>query len=239
MLALQASIGALNDLVDAGLDSGRKPGKPLPRGAVRPIEAATLAAIGLVIGLGLSAVSGPATALVAGAGAACGYAYDLRLSRTAWSWLPLATALPLVPVYAWLGATGGVPASILAIVPAGFLAGAALAVGNAMVDEERDRQAGIQTAVVALGPRRASALNVAGLAAAVAIALIAGPSLGGGKAGAIPWRGLAVLAAVVLMAIGVGLGSRPAAGRRERGWELEAVGVALLGIAWLAGVPPT
>ena len=31
MTALQASIGALNDLVDAPSDRGRKPGKPIPR----------------------------------------------------------------------------------------------------------------------------------------------------------------------------------------------------------------
>jgi 4-hydroxybenzoate polyprenyltransferase len=236
MLALQASIGALNDLVDVGVDSGRKPGKPLPRGAARPFEAAAIVAVGLGLGIGLSAASGPATAVVAAAGVACGYAYDLRLSRTVWSWLPLTVALPLVPVHAWLGTTGSVPASLLGIVPAGLLAGAALALGNGIVDEERDRMAGMRTVVVALGRGPAWILQGLGLAGAVGIALVAGPSLGGGEAGAVLWRGLAVTVAAGLMAIGAGLAARPAPRLRERGWELEAVGVAVLGIAWLAGV---
>jgi 4-hydroxybenzoate polyprenyltransferase len=237
MLALQASIGALNDLVDVGVDSGRKPGKPIPRGVATPPEATAMAIVGLAVGLGLSALSGPATALVAAAGLGCGYAYDLRLSRTPWSWLPLAVALPLVPVHAWLGATGVVPAGLAAIVPAGLLGGAALAIGNGLADEERDRAAGIRTAVVVLGRELAWSLHVLGLAAVVAIALLAGPPIGAAEPGDVAWRGMLMAASVGLMSAGAALASRPAARWRERGWELEAFGVAILGIAWLAGVP--
>lgn len=237
MLALQTSIGALNDLADVGIDSGRKPGKPLPRGVVAVSEAGIVVVLGLVVGLGLSALSGPVTALVAGAGVACGYLYDLRLSRTPWSWVPLAVALPLVPVHAWVGVSGGVPADLIAIVPAGMLAGAALALGNGVVDEARDRAAGIRTAAVALGRERAVALAALGLAGSVAIALALGPALGGGE-GQVPgsWRTVAMALAAGVMAIGLGLSTRPSAALRERGWELEATGVVLLGVAWLAGL---
>ena len=35
-----------------------------------------------------------------------GLLYDLRLRGTALSWFPFAVGIPLLPVYAWLGATG-------------------------------------------------------------------------------------------------------------------------------------
>ncbi len=236
MLALQASIGALNDLVDAGIDSGRKPGKPIPRGAATPTEAAGIAVAGLVLGLGLSAASGLATTVVAAAGVACGYAYDLRLSRTPWSWLPLAVALPLVPVHAWLGSTGTAPAALLAIVPAGFLAGLGLMLANGLADEDRDRAAGVRTAVLALGRPTAWAIHAAALGAAVAIVAVAGPGLLRMADAGLTWRGAALAAAVALIVAGVALASRPPASLRERAWELEAVGVAVLAIAWLGGV---
>ncbi len=53
------------------------------------------------------------------AGTATGYAYDLRLKATAWAWLPFAVGLPLLPVYAWVGATGRVPGAVRPAHPAG------------------------------------------------------------------------------------------------------------------------
>ena len=52
-----------------------------------------------------------------------------------------------------------------------------------------------------------------------------------------------VLAAVgavgasLVIGLGVALGRAGDAARRERAWELEAVGVGLLAAAWLAGIP--
>jgi 4-hydroxybenzoate polyprenyltransferase len=235
MLALQASIGALNDLVDAGVDRGRKPGKPIPRGVVGPTAAGLLAAAGLAVGLALSAVSGIPTLLVAAAGVGCGYLYDLRLSRSAWSWLPLALALPLVPFHAWLGATGSAPTALLALVPVAVLGGSGLALGNGLVDVERDRAAGMTTAVVALGHRRAWLLHAVALAGAVGAAIVLEP--GGGPATA-AWRVAAHVVAVASIAVGAALLGRGRPPTRERGWELEAAGVAVLGIAWLAGLAP-
>lgn len=230
MLALQASIGALNDLVDAGIDSGRKPGKPIPRGAARPSEALALAVAGLALGLALSALSGPATAAVAAAGVACGYLYDLRLSRTPWSWLPLALALPLVPIHAWLGATGTMPDGLWGLVPIALFAGSGLALGNGLVDVERDRSARLATAVVAVGATRAWGLHAAALGAAVALTVVLGPPVPEA------WWGPAAALATGIIAAGVALARAGRPALRERGWELEAFGVAVLGIAWLAGV---
>jgi 4-hydroxybenzoate polyprenyltransferase len=229
MLALQVSIGALNDLVDAPADAGRKPGKPIPRGAARPIEARLVWLGGFVLGLALSAPSGMATVVAAALGAGCGYAYDLRLSRTAWSWLPLAVGLPILPVHAWLGATGSIPQALLPLLPLAVLAGAGLALANGLADEERDRAAGIDTAVVRLGGERAwlahAALNVAVLGLVVVFlprtsdGLMVAAAVGGG-----------------LVAAGTALARSGSAAWRERAWELEAVGIAVVGAAWIGAL---
>jgi len=225
MLGLQVSIGALNDLVDAPLDAGRKPGKPIPRGAATPGDARLLAGVGLAVAIGLSLPSGPLALGVLGLGAACGYGYDLRLSRTTWSWLPLAIALPLVAVYAWLGATGVLPTSLLGLTAAGVLAGAGLAISNALADLERDRSAGVASIAVRLGRPAAAAVHSALLLAAIGVALVAGP----------PARPL-LLAGVLVVAAGIGVGWGGGPVRRERGWELEAIGVAILGAGWIGGL---
>jgi 4-hydroxybenzoate polyprenyltransferase len=236
MFLLQASIGTLNDLVDVGIDSGRKPGKPIPRGAVSPSLAAAIAVATLAAGLGLSAVSGPATLGVAVAGVGCGYLYDVRLSRTTWSWLPLALALPLVPVHAWLGAVGRLPEALVVVGPVAVLAGAGLALGNGLVDVERDGQAGRRTAVVALGQRWVWTLHLLSLGGA-----ILGAALGAIVAGppTADWWGPATMIASLLIGGGAALVGSGSARIRERGWELEVLGVALLGVAWLGGLALT
>lgn len=253
MLALQVSIGALNDLVDAPMDASQKPGKPLPRGLVPRRAAIAVAIGGLVTGLALSAPSGPATVAVAATGAALGYAYDLRLSRTTLSWLPLTLALPLLPIHGWLGAAGAIPPGLLTLVPAAIVSGAALALANGLVDAERDARVARRTIAVDLGPARTWVIHaalfvvVAVLAVLLAPGVPAAPSPGGTGSPASPGpQGLSLEALRILRNAGVVLGlaliglgvltlrsSRP--GVRERGWELEAVGVASLGIGWLAG----
>lgn len=237
MLALQASIGALNDIVDAGVDSGRKPGKPIPRGAVRPAEAGLVVIVGLVAGLGLSAASGPGTATVAAAGVALGYAYDIRLSRTAWSWLPLAAALPLVPIHAWIGATGAVPAELLLLVPIGILAGAGLALGNGIADLERDRAAGVATAALRLG-RAAWPVHAVFLGSVLALAWALAPGSAGAASPGVAVRVGTMALGSAMVLLGVALARAPRPALRERGWELEASGVGLLGLAWVSGITP-
>jgi len=228
MLALQASIGAVNDVVDAGVDRGRKPGKPLPRGVVGRGEAQAVATIGLVLGLALSGLSGIPTGAVAASGVGLGYVYDVRLSRTAWSWLPLAAALPLVPIHAWLGSTGQVPAALLTLVPVGILAGGGLMLANGLADLERDLAAGVRTAAVALG-QWAWAVDASAMAAVVALAWLLAPSTAGSLLAA-------TSLGTVLAILGVVLSAARSPGRRERGWELQAAGVAALGLAWIAGI---
>jgi 4-hydroxybenzoate polyprenyltransferase len=230
MVAFQVSIGTVNDLNDAERDRGHKLAKPLPAGLVERRTAIILAVAGLLVGLGLSAVAGPWVLAVAVAGVLSGYVYDLRLKGTAWSWLPFAIGLPLLPVYAWVGASGRVPAAFAILIPVAIAAGGAVALLNGLVDIERDRAAGVVTAAVRLGPRRARAA-AAGLLALIAI-VVAGSLLAIG-AGVGAWA-VAGLGVAFTAAGAVAVGDRSSA-RRERGWEAGAVGLALLAAGWAIG----
>ena len=235
MFCLQASIGTLNDLVDAPLDAGQKCGKPLPRGVVSARTAAVVTVAGGAAGVALSLPSGAATVVVAGVGAGLGYLYDLRLSRGPFSWLPLALALPLVPIHAWLGATGTVPPGFVSLLPAALLAGLGLALGNGLVDLERDAATGRRGIVVAIGAQMAWLVHAGALAAVVLLAAFLAPSAEGSTEVLGTLRATGIPLGAIAIALGAAALRARSAGLRERGWELEAVGVVAAGVAWLAG----
>lgn len=231
MFGLQASIGTLNDLVDIERDRGHKPGKPLPTGLIAIPTARAIAAGGLLLGLVLSVAVRPILGVIALLGVATGYAYDFRLKASRWSWLPFTIGIPLLPVYAWVGATGRLPAPFFVLVPLAVMGGAALALANELADDERDRGAGVETSVVALGRARAWRLG-AGLQALVAV--VAGASL---IASGAPTLAVgAADAAIALTMIGLALGRSRLPSSRERGWEVQAIGLGALAVAWLAGI---
>ena len=237
MTLLQASIGSLNDLVDAPRDAGRKPGKPIPAGLVSPAVARMVVAAAGAIGVVLSAPSGPATVALAVVVLGIGYAYDLGFKGTAWSWVPFALGIPLLPVYGWLGAAGRLPASFAILLPTAVVAGAALAISNALADVDRDAASGVESVARRLGPGRAWAVHAVLLAVVVAAAFVTLARDGGPGAAVGLGPVIAALAAGLIITGGIALGRRGDALRRERAWECEAVGVGLLAAAWLAGVP--
>lgn len=230
MFCLQAAIGSANDLCDVEADRGRKPGKPIPAGLVAPSVARAILVVALVLGLGLSALSGPAVLGLAIVGSAIGFAYDLRLSGTRWSWLPFALGVPLLPLYAWLGGSGELPGALGLLLPLAVLAGTALACSNALADIERDRAAGTATIATALGAPATWRLGAVCEAVVIVVALAT--ILGRGDARA------ASAGVAGVLAVGAGLVSGRSADpwRRERGWEIQGLGLGLLAIAWLAGV---
>jgi len=247
MLCLQASIGAVNDLADIEFDRVGKPAKPIPAGLVEPSVARAWAILALAACTVLALPSGPVTVIIAVACLALGYLYDLRLSRTAFSWLPLALALPLLPVFAWVGATGELPSGLLTLVPIAMLAGAALLVGNGVVDVERDALAGKATLAVRIGRRRAWLVHAAAFLIAVVGVLVLAPAVpptvtsidGIPDAGAIAalrvLRGLGVPLGALAIVAGMELLGTARPSWRERGWELEGIGTAVVGLGWLAG----
>jgi len=242
MLGIQFSIGAMNDVVDAPLDASQKPRKPIASGVVSRRSALIVAALGAATGMALSAVSGPTTAVAAAACLGLGYAYDLRLSRTTLSWLPLSLALPLLPIHAWLGTTGTIPAGLVTLVPIGVLAGAGLALANGLVDVERDARVGRGAVAGALGRRGTWMVQTLALGAAAALALLLAPGVPVGPANQAVVdldvlrlvRTAGLLLGVALLAGGAMVLASIKPSLRERGWELEALGVAALGVGWLA-----
>jgi 4-hydroxybenzoate polyprenyltransferase len=229
MVALQAGIGATNDIVDAPRDAGRKPGKPIPAGLVERRTALGVSAGAFGLGVALSlATAGGKGGILAAIVIAIGLGYDLRFKGTPWSWLPFAVGIPVLPVFGWFGATGGLPSAFIVLVPAAIAAGAALAIGNALVDIERDRDAGSNSVALVLGPERAWLAQLA-LILIVSLAAVASlPWLGG----SVPESGAVALVALVPVVAAIAARGG-GAGRRERAWELEAVGMAALGVAWV------
>ena len=232
MTGLQASIGALNDLVDAPHDRGHKPGKPIPAGLVSPGLASLVVVAAGALGLASSLPSGLGLVALAAIVLAVGYAYDLLFKGTAWSWVPFAVGIPLLPVFGWLGTTTSLPTPFAVLLPVAVVAGAGLAIANASADAERDAAAGVDSVAVRLGPRRAW-LTSSGLLAVVVAAAIVTLAAGGAAPGPIA----AEIGSAFVIGLGVVVGRDASSARRERAWELEAVGVGLLAAAWLSGVP--
>jgi 4-hydroxybenzoate polyprenyltransferase len=231
MTALQLGIGAVNDLVDAPRDAGNKPGKPIPAGLISRSAATLIGLGGFGLGLLLALASGPLVLGLALVVVAVGLAYDLRFKGTAWSWLPFAIGIPILPVFGWAGATGSLDPLFAVLVPAAVAGGAALAIANSLVDVDRDRAAGVSSVAVALGEGTARTVEIVLLVgiAVAAVASVAG--FGGGPEAALV---VGLLAAVPLLAAGLARPAEPA--RRELAWRAEAIGLGVLAVAWIEAV---
>ncbi len=231
MLLLQLGIGAANDWADAPADTLARPDKPIPAGRVTRRVAARVAIVAASVGLALAALAGAAALLIAAAGLAAGLAYDLRLKGTRWSWVPYAVGIPLLPLFAWVGATGTVPPAFGVLLPVAMVAGAAVAVANALADLERDDSAGVDTIATALGMEAARRIGAVLQAVVIVAALGSAVVLGGRPEGVV----VAVVGAVVV-ATGVGLGWGRGRGARQRAWEVQAIGLSLLAAGWVGAL---
>ena len=177
VLVGQLSVGWSNDAFDARLDamSGR---------VGKPTVVARVTARGLWIGaVSALAISVVLSWLVAGAiggslhvfALAMAWIYNLRLSRTAWSWLPYALAFGAVPGFVSYGLDGQPPSwwatACFAII------GVSAHLANALPDLDSDAAAGRGGFAVRLGRRRSVLMCWGLLAAGTAIlALVAARS---------------------------------------------------------------
>jgi 4-hydroxybenzoate polyprenyltransferase len=234
MTALQASIGALNDLRDAAADAGRKPGKPIPAGLVRPRMAQVVVVVAAVVGLALAAPSGTGLLALAVVGLSIGYAYDLVAKGTAWSWVPFALGIPLLPLFGWYGAASTVPSWFVALVPMAAVAGSAVAVGNALADLDDDLGAGTTTVATVLGADRAWRTLATLWSATAAIAF--GSLAISGVIGSAPGPTALVGLGLAITLVGTAMARRRDLGRPARAWEIQAIGAAIAAVAWLVAV---
>ena len=229
MTAFQFAIGSLNDLVDAPRDAGRDPPKPIAAGLISASTARLVVVTFIGMGIALTVPSGLGTVAVGLAGLSCGIVYDLRLSRSAASWLPLAVALPLVPVFASIGVSGRISLDVLALVPLAMLAGSGLAIGNALVDEPADRGLGRRTVAVALGRRTGWLLHSVLFALTIVLlGLVRMPA--GGPTVVVP-----MVAGIAGIVSGAALLAMDGNRWKRAGWALEAAGTAMLGVTWFIG----
>ena len=156
VLTGQLSIGWCNDLVDRGRDlaAGRRD-KPLVTGAVPPRVVAIACALSAAACVPLSLASGWRAGVAHLAGVAGGWAYDLGVKRTVWSWLPYAASFALLTAFLTLGLPGH-PAPPAWLLLAGALLGTGAHFLNVVPDVEADLAAGVRGLPQRLGAARAA-----------------------------------------------------------------------------------
>jgi 4-hydroxybenzoate polyprenyltransferase len=232
MLGFQASIGAVNDVVDLEHDRVARPDRPLVVGAVDTWAAIAVALAGGALGLVISAAFGAAVLVAGAAGYACGLAYDLWLRERGLGWACYAAAFPLLLCWTWLAAAGSLAPGSALLLPLAALAGPTIHLANGLADLDTDAAIGSAGLADSLGPRRGRialvVLTVIVHALAWGVLLLApdlpGPALVAGAT------------ASIVAALGV-LGSCQSEARsRELGWLLQAVALAILAVAILASL---
>ena len=151
-VAMQLSIAILNDYCDRRLDMLGKKQKPIPLGLVRPQEALVVGLFAIIVMVVLLLPLNPLALLVSCLYLVLGQSYNLGLKSTPFSGVVFALAIPLIPLYAFLG-VGHVLPVILWLVPVAALLGVALNLANALPDIEEDAAHGARTLAVVLGIR--------------------------------------------------------------------------------------
>lgn len=230
MFGFQASIGALNDLVDLERDRLTRPRKPIPSGHVSTRAARTAVLLGGAAGVAVSASFGP-TVLIAGLiGAGAGYGYDLAPRRAIAGPLAFAIALPALLAWTWLAAAGSLPPGWPMLLPLAALAGPTVHLANSMADLDDDVRSGATSLATRLGRRRSR----------IVLLVL------DGAVWTLAWLSLAILAplSIVVLAVmiigttvagaGALLSVSPRMASSSAGWMLGAVALAVLAVTWAA-----
>ncbi len=151
-VAMQLSIAILNDYCDRRLDTLGKKNKPIPLGLVLPREALLAGLLLIVLMVVLLLPLPPLALLVSCIYLVLGQGYNLGLKSTPLSGIVFALAIPLIPLYAFLGVGHLLPV-ILWLVPVAALLGIGVNLANSLSDIEEDAANGARTLAVVLGVR--------------------------------------------------------------------------------------
>jgi 4-hydroxybenzoate polyprenyltransferase len=233
VLSGQLSIGWCNDLVDRARDvaAGRRD-KPLATGAVSVRLVTGACALAVVLCVPLSLASGWRAGVAHLAGVAGGWAYDLGLKRTPWSFLPYAVSFALLAAFITLGLPGH-PAPPAWLLVAAALLGTGAHFLNVVPDVDADLAAGVRGLPQRMGAAAAAATGAVLLAAA-AVVVTFGP-------GRPPWWAWTGLGVAVGCAAGAGLTGAAAArggnGGRRTPFLLAVVTAAVAVALLVARVP--
>ena len=144
MFAVLGAASAMNDYRDRQHDHNTHIWRPLPTDLVAPRDAARLAIVLAVIALAVGASLGGRAFLLTLAGLASAALYNARLRNTPASWLPLAVAFVLVPV--WVAeAVDRFDSVLWWSIPVGLLGGLTTHLALKLPDYERDDARGARS----------------------------------------------------------------------------------------------
>lgn len=192
----QLSIGWSNDWLDATRDTavGRRD-KPVATGAVPALLVAHAARAALLMALVTSTALGTRAAIAHTVLVGCGWAYNLGLKRSVWSWVPYALAFGLLPAVVTLSRTdASLPAPWA--VAAGALLGVGAHLANVLPDLDDDRATGVRGLPHRLGGGGTGVLAPVVLLVASVVVVLGPP----GRPSGLALVGLAVAAALVVTA---------------------------------------
>ena len=220
VFAGQLSIGWSNDLIDAARDrSAGRVDKPLATGELSATTVRLACVLAVLATVLLSLSCGLVAGLLHLGCVAAGWAYNLGLKATVFSWLPYAMAFGGYPIVVTLAEPGAGPPPWF--VPA---AGALLGIGahlvNVLPDLADDEATAVRGLPHRLGARGSALLALAALTVATAVTVV-------GPAGPTPAWAWAVLALVAALAV-----AAPRGGGRSP--FLAALVIALVDVAMLA-----
>jgi len=172
----QLTIGWSNDLIDLAADRQvHRTDKPVARGDVEPGAVRAAIAVAGVACVVLSVLCGPASAavhLLAGVGS--GWAYNLGVKATPWSWLPYAVAFGGLPVFVSLTEDADqIPPLWLPV--AGALLGVGAHFVNVLPDLADDAATGVRGLPHRLGARWSPVVAAAVLVTAAVVIVVGAP----------------------------------------------------------------
>jgi 4-hydroxybenzoate polyprenyltransferase len=151
--SMQFSIAVFNDYFDRRLDcESHKVSKPIVRGFVRPIEALLLGVFWLSLMILLLLPLPPLAILLSVIYLILGQSYNLGLKSTPWSGIVFALAIPLIPIYAFVGVGHAAP-FVFWLFPVAALLGIVLNLANSLPDIRSDAAQHARTLAVVLGVR--------------------------------------------------------------------------------------
>jgi len=201
ILAGQLSIGWSNDSIDAARDrASERRDKPVARGAVAPRTVGIAAVLALVVCVVASLALGWAAGLASMVVAASGWAYNLGLKATAFSWLPYAVAFGTLPAVATLALPAPSWPAPWAMI-SGALFGVSAHLANVLPDLTDDAATGVRGFPHRLGAR-GSAVGCTMLLLAASMVILFGS---GAELTAWRWVAAAVLSLVAVAGVIIGL----------------------------------